>query len=163
MVTPTYTYGFDPANNPVDAVRLWIQDTGPNNNASPPAPTPNGWEFADQEISYAITLYPNPILAAAWLAGTLATKYAGQVDKAVGDLRIAYGQRAKMYAELVSILKAQADSTVFGLYVGGVSRSDMATVEANSDRVRQPFTIKQFDIPNSADAAQIPGAEDGCD
>lgn len=161
MAVPTYTYGFDPADNPVDAVRLWVQDTGPNNNASPPAPTPNGWEFADQEIAYALTLYPNAILAAAWLAGTLAAKYAGLVDKSVGDLRIAYGQRWKAYQALVTTLKAQADSTGAGLYVGGVSKAEMERVASNSDKVEQPFRIKQFNIPGSADAAAVPG--DDCE
>lgn len=156
---PTYTYGFDPANNPVDAVRMWLNDTGPGDGSSPPAPTPNGWETADQEIQYALTLYPDPILSAAWLAARLMAKYAALVDKSVGDLRIAYSQRWHAYQALVTMLKAQSESTNVTLYIGGVSRADMQRVESNSDRVKQLFRIKQFNIPNSADAAQIPGED----
>lgn len=142
------TYSGNPADSSRDAVRFWLNDVGPST-----------WEFSDQEIDYALTLYPNPVLSAAWLAGRLAMKYAASVDKSVGDLRLSNSQKARMYADLQTSLKAQADSSGVSIYVGGVSKSDMTTVDANSDRVKPPFGIKQFDIPGSADAAQIPGED----
>lgn len=147
---PTSTYSGDPSISTRDKVRFWINDTGPTT-----------WEFSDQEIDYASTLYTNPVRAAAWLCSRLAAKYAAAVDKSVGDLRISYSQRAKMYLEVQAQLLAQADSTNVTIYIGGVSKSDMASVDANSDRVKPPFSIKQFDIPGSADAAQVPG--DDCE
>ncbi len=150
MTTPTYTYGNDPAGNTSDAVRFWINDVGPT-----------VWEFSDQEIAYSLTLYPNPVLAAAYLANRLAMKYSAYVDKSVGDLRIANSQRAKMYLELSEQLKSQSEQTNVTIYVGGVSRSNMQAVASNSDRVRQPFTITQFDIPGSAEKARTPG--EGCE
>lgn len=143
------TYSGDPASSSRDAVRFWLNDV-----ASP-------WEFSDQEIDYALTLYPNAVLSAAWLAGRLAMKYAASVDKSVGDLRISNSQKARMYADLQTSLKAQADSTGVTIFVGGISKADMATVDADTDRNAPPFGIKQFDIPGSADAAQI--ADDDSD
>jgi hypothetical protein len=159
MVAPTYTYGFDPADSTLDATRLWLQDTGSALKAVSTASGGKQWYFADQEISYALTKFPNPVLAASWLAGLLAEKFAPLVDKSVGDLRIAYGKIAAQFLALSQQLRAQADSTDVTLYAGGISRSDMENVDANSDRNKPPFSIKQFNIPNSADAAQIPGED----
>jgi hypothetical protein len=145
----TNTYGNDPANNPIDAVRFWISD-----RAAP-------FQLSDEEIAYTLTLYPTPLLAAAALANELAMKWALFVDKAVGDLKLSYSQRAKMYAELAAKLQTQAEQNGVSLYSGGTSKSDMASVAANCDRVPQPFGRGQFDITPQADQPAVP--PDGCE
>ncbi len=129
----TSTYTNDPANNPVDAVRFWLSDTS--------AP----FQVSDEEILYVLTLYPNAIAAAAAIANELAMKYALQVDKAVGDLKINYSQRAKFYAEMADRLKNQSDQVGVNLFVGGACPSD-----------RQPFSMYQFDIAGACGPALAP-------
>lgn len=133
----TTTYSGDPASSSKDAVRFWISD-----RAAP-------WQLTDEEINYTLTQYPNALLAAAAIANELAMKWALYVDKSVGDLRLSYSQRAKLYADLATKLQGMGESSGARIYAGGTSLGDMAAVEANSDRVKQPFSRGQFDIPGS--------------
>lgn len=137
----TTTYTNDPANNPVDAVRFWIADTT--------AP----FQVSDEEIRYVLTLYPNAIAAAAAIANELAMKWALSVDKAVGDLKISYSQRAKFYAEMADRLKNQADQNGAQIFAGGTNLSEMAANAGNGNRNPQPFDMYQFDIPGACGPA----------
>lgn len=146
-VAPIWTYTGDPQNSDRDAVRFYIQDT---DSANP--------QIYDAEIDMLLAQFGSPLYAAAQAARSLGAKYARKVSKRVGDLSINYGDIAKNYSSLADELQQQAEQTGIssGIYIGGISRSDMAAVAAQSDRVKQPFDRKQFDIPNSADSAQIP-------
>ena len=148
---PTWSYSGDPVNSPRDAVRFYISDTDEANQL-----------ILDPEIDFLLANYPSPLFAAAQAARNLAGKFAKQaLSKRVGDLAITYANQATNYENLAASLEGQAARQGSTIYVGGVSRADMAAVAANPDKVKQPFRIKQFNIPNSADAAQIPG--DDCE
>lgn len=145
----TNSYSGNPATSDVDAVRFWVSDRGPDS-----------WQLSNEEIAYTLTLYPTPLLAAAAIANELAMKWALYVDKAVGDLKLSYSQRAKAYAALAQTLQSQAEQAGVSLYSGGTSLSDMATVAANSDRVPQPFSRGQFDIPGDTGPQTTPDCPD---
>lgn len=136
---PASTYSGDPSVSDKDAVRYWINDTDASSFA-----------LTDPEINYALTQYGNPLLAAAACARSLAAKYAKLVDKTLGPLRLSYSQRSKAYLDLAATLQSQGEQSGVSIYAGGTSLSDMAAVDANSDRNPQPFSRKQFDIPNAA-------------
>lgn len=147
-LAPTSTYSGDPSLSSRDAVRSMIGDVGPST-----------WQFTDAEIDYQVSSYPSALYAAAQMARVLAGRYASKVNKRVGDLSINFSDIAKNYRSLADDLQAQAERTGNTIFVGGISKSAMAAADANTDRNKTPFAIKQFDIPGSADAAQIPGDE----
>ncbi len=132
-VTPTYTFSGDPSTSPKDAVRFWIQDMGPT-----------VWLVSDQAIEYVLAQFPNVLMASAQICRSLAAKFAQMVTKKVGDLSINYSDKSKQYLELADDLEAQASSGLMP-YAGGISKSDMLTVDENPNRVRPPFSIGQFD------------------
>ncbi len=144
----TNSYSGNPSDSDKDAVRFWISD-----RAAP-------WQLSDEEITYTLAQYASPLLAAAAIARELAMKWAMFVDKAVGDLRLSYSQRSKMYQALAETLQTQGEQSGVSIYAGGTSLSDMAAVDANSDRVPQPFTRKQFDIPNAQQNPQNTDADE---
>lgn len=133
----------------MDAVRFWISDRGPTD-----------WQISNEEIDYVLTTDPNPLAAAAMIANEFAMKWALACDKAVGDFRLAYSQRAKMYRELADRLKREADQNGAQLFAGGTSLSNMAAVAANGDRNPQPFAMDQFDIPGACGPA-LPSCGEG--
>lgn len=130
-----YTYSGDPSSSPMDAVRFWIQDT-----ASP-------WLASNQEITYVLVNYPNPILAAAQMCRSIATKFANAVNKRVGDLSINYSDKSKAYLAMAEQFDLQGVMSGLTPYAGGISLSDMQADVQNTDKVRPPFYQDQFDIP----------------
>lgn len=143
---PTWTYSGDPSVSDRDQVRFAIQDTV---EATP--------LFNDPEIDFMLTQYPNWALAAGALCRQLGAKFSAQVtNKRVGDLSISYRDRAAFYLDLAEQLTAQGETMGVTIYAGGTSKADMAAVDANPDKAFQPFALKQFDIPGSADSAQSP-------
>lgn len=148
---PAWTYSGDPSLSARDAVRYYISDT---DSANP--------LVYDGEIDYLLANYATPLFAAAQAARNLGGKFAKQVtSKRVGDLALTYANQAANYMALAASLQSQAEMKGVTIYAGGISKSDMASVDGNSDRVKPPFAIKQFNIPGSADAAQVPG--DDCE
>lgn len=146
---PIWTYSGDPSLSDRDAVRFYISDT----DAANPL-------FYDGEIDYLLTQFPTALYAAAQAARSLAGKFAGQVtSKKVGDLALTYAEKVKNYTALAASLQLQAEQAGAQLYSGGTSKSDMAAVAADSNRVPQPFSRGQFDItPQSQGPAFPPDA-----
>lgn len=141
----TTTYSGDPASSSKDAVRFLIQDT-----AAP-------WLLQDEEIEYVLTLYPSPQVAAAQCARAIAMNFARLAkSKKVGDLSIDYGERAKFYKELADQLEASGNIAGVIPYSGGISVSDKLTVEQNTDRVKPPFKVDQFDNPSALNNQRAP-------
>lgn len=134
---PVWTYSGDPSLSTRDAVRFWIRDT----DSSTP-------QLMDPEIDYVLTQFANPMLAAAQCCRNLQSKYAAKPSKSVGDLSISWGEVAKQYDMLAKALEARGNT--FGLqpYSGGISWADRFAVDSDSDRVRPPFKVNQFDNPS---------------
>lgn len=142
------SYSGNPADSAKDAVRFWIQDT-----AAP-------WKTSDEEITFVVSKFPNPMLAAANVARALAARYASKPSKTVGDFSISWGELAKNYAALAAELESQGQT--FGLrpYSGGTSISDMIAVASNPDRPRPPFWNNQFANNDGSNGTTEPGWDD---
>ena|SRR5215831_20452512 len=117
-----WSYSGSPSASPKDEVRFLIGDTNPADQ-----------ELQDAEINYCLALvwgdpknapaYGN-YLAAAHAADNLASLYARQADKSVGDLHIAYGNRFKQFQLLAQRLRARATNHMVPAWAGGEHWSD---------------------------------------
>lgn len=133
---PLWTYSGDPETSLRDKVRFYLQDTQPNRPI-----------LLDPEIDSLLLTYKTPAAAAGQGATIVAMKYAALADKAVGDLRISYSQIAKQYQDMAWFLQnLSLTSGLTGVYSGGTQRSDMATVNQDTNRNRPPFAIGQNDM-----------------
>lgn len=143
---PAWTYNGDPLNSTRDQVRFWIEDTDTDDR-----------KILDPEIDYVLTLYPNPMLAAAHCCRKLAAKYASRVNKRVGDLSINYSDAHQHYLDLATLYKTEGEMTGLMPYAGGVSQADKNAVNGNSDRPKPNFTTDQFDNPSGPNLTTEPG------
>lgn len=142
---PVSSYSGDPSISTKDAVRYRLGDTDGSN-----------WMLSDQEINYSLTLYPNPLRAAASCARTLSARFARKVSKRVGDLSINYSDMAKNFSDLAVLLDREADRQAGTPYVGGISFADVDAVNSDTDRrtggFRQGFGeyAPDFNDPDNA-------------
>ena len=117
-------------------VRFLVQDT-----LSP-------GDLQDEEITYLLTVHGSPEGAALAAARSVYARYARQVNKAVGDLRLSYSDRAKAWREVLDQLVAQADSTnPRTIYVGGVERADRVADDEDPDLEQPTFEVGMHDFP----------------
>lgn len=136
----SWSYSGNPATSNKDAVRFIISDTDVNNQL-----------VSDEEIAWAITTYGTVALTAARVARTLAFKFAGDVEKSVGDLRIKKSERYQHYLDLAKKLEEDASRGVdirANFFVGGTSINDKQTREDDPDRPRPSFERGKFDSNN---------------
>ena len=140
----TWTYTNQPTTVQLDAVRLLIGDVL---SADP--------QMTDEELSYFISVEGSSIRAAMAACRAQIALFARQVDKAVGDLKISYGQRAEHYKALLGELQANLARTQYvGVVGGGISVARKETVAADSDRVAPAFYEGQFDQSVSDDLTE---------
>jgi hypothetical protein len=123
-----WTYSGDPASSNRDAVRFLVGDTDPADK-----------RLTDGEIAWALTEEANVFLAAALCAESIGGQYANLVSKAVGDLKIEYGDRQKNYADLAARLRRRGTIRGATPFFGGISRSDKRSREQDTDRVEPYF------------------------
>jgi hypothetical protein len=124
-----------------DRVRFYIDDREPT------APL-----FSNEEIDAMLTIGIRPLAAAASLADALAVRYGRLVSQSIDGASFSYGERAKFYLELANRLRAQdmlgivdGAAALGTVFISGVSRGDMASVDADTDRTPSSFTIGQHD------------------
>lgn len=85
---------YDPTlPSPLDQVRFLLGDTDTSDAM-----------LSDQEITALLGLYSSTAEAAAQGARSLSARYARQVDREVGDLKVMFSQRAKHFADLAEII-----------------------------------------------------------
>ena len=120
-----------PAN--LDKVRFLIQDTVVATAM-----------LQDEEINFMLIEYPNYKMAAANCADVLSSKFASSAeDRAIGNLRLHYADKAKKYADLANRLRAQASKVVLP-YAGGISKADKNAINDDTDRVEPSFRRGQM-------------------
>jgi hypothetical protein len=141
---PIATYSGDPRTSAKDQVRFWVQDT-----AAP-------FKVYDGEINYTLSLFTNPMLAAANVARSLAAKYAALPSKRVGDFQLSWGELTKNYTTLANTLESQAQTFDIEAWSGGIRKTDVAEALADQNRVRPPFRRDQFDNPNGVNNTSDP-------
>lgn len=125
----------------IDTVRFLIGDT----DSSDP-------QFQDGEISgLLVQNVGEPYQSAIEGCRALATKYARQADKTVGDLHILSSQKSKTYIALIPQLQAQAQRhTVPVPYAGGIKKSDKQKDQDNDDVVPPSFVKGIMDDTGTA-------------
>jgi len=138
----SHTYTGDPAVSNVAWVRWKIGDTGPSYSGY-------GWVFTDEETARAIAdAGGNMLMACASLLVTWAIRLASQPDFQIG--RFGESSNADAAAALntkAKELQAAANAQMAGAFAGGISVSDKAGREANTDRTPSDFRRTQFDNP----------------
>ena len=138
----TASYTNDPANRPIDRVRLEIddRDTIPETDAL----------LTDEEILFFIGDNPHILFASAAAADAIGAKFASDAkSKKVGDLEIDYGDgQAASYTALAKGLRTRAKGKA-GAYGGGLSKADKKTADTDPDRVLSPFRMGMHDNPAS--------------
>lgn len=107
-----WTYSGDPQTSDKDMVRFEIGDTDSTDQL-----------VSDEEITYALSVEPSILAAAARCCESLARKFARQIDYRLGPQYVYASQRAKAFAELAAELRARA-SLGSGMYVGGIDRQE---------------------------------------
>jgi len=122
----SWTYGGDPANNAIDATRLEIGDT-----------TQSDPQLTDAEITYAISVEANLYGAAARCCEFLARKFAREVTRQLGSLRLEAEARSQRYMELAKELRRKALGCRVP-YAGNMAVADKDSDEADSS-LRQPL------------------------
>jgi predicted small secreted protein len=102
----------------------------------------SGHDLENEEINYWITATGSAQAAAIMIARSLITKYAKQVDKAVGDLRIFYSQRADAWKDILSQIQQGASAlSPATVYAGGISKAEIVTDSQDSDLVQPHFKM----------------------
>ena len=141
----TWTYGGAPGTTSAptrrDAVRLLVGDTDTTDQ-----------QVSDEEIAFGLSQAADDIYnASALICRALSGKYARLVDTSIESVSSSYSQRATQYAELaVRLIKEGKRLGSVGLGVpvaGGMSISEMQSIEDDADRVPSAFRVDQFSNP----------------
>ena len=85
----------------------------------------------------------NTYTLAAASARSIAATFAGSVTKRAGDVSINASDKYKHYSDLAKQLESKAQIMALGsggAYAGGISKSDKAPREQNTDRAQPKFT-----------------------
>lgn len=137
-------YGNNPSGDTSDALRLLVGDIS----------TSTAREYlTDTDYDYFASVSPNNFAAAALAANSLAALFGGQGSrKKVGDLEITRADAA-YYRDLAKQLNRMS-ALQSAPFAGGISRSDKAAVESDTDRVGPAFTRSQFANPAAIDPSQ---------
>lgn len=84
------------------------------------------------------------------MARAIAAHFARAVEKQVGDLKIKASEKYKNYLEIMKSLEEEAAGSIPGAspFAGGISKTQKATQEQDSDRVNPYFSRDMLDNPN---------------
>lgn len=145
MSVNDWRYTKDPALSQRDQVRLLIGDTDSTDR-----------QLSDAEIDWTLTQNANVYMTAGQACRSLAARYARKVDRAMGDLKISYSQMQKSYLDLAFQLEQRGTMEGASVYAGGISKSDKAVVQDDTDRQNPNFRVGQDDNPQAlSDIAQL--------
>jgi len=147
-------WSFDPAlPTDKDTVRFYIGDTDTSDQ-----------QIADETITATLTLYTDPMLAAAVIARGLAAKYGRDVTYKAGDVSENASDLARFYLDLANTLDPAGitkGAPLVEISVGGLSRSEKETLESDNDAVQPSFARGMDDIPGGpSDGVRITGEDD---
>jgi hypothetical protein len=142
MTIQTWTYSGDPNSSDLDKVRFLIGDTDPEDRL-----------LSDEEILFLLHDRGSFYSAASIACLTIAARYAREVNRQVGDLRIDAEQRQKHYQQLHEHFASQAGEpsgmspfVLSAPYAGGISRSDREEQIEDTDRVQPAFSVGRMDF-----------------
>ena len=110
-------------------------------------------QVQNEEITFALSESgDNVYFAASWLARVIASKYSRQVTTQLdGALSANYSDLAKQYMMLSDSLEYQGKTSgaSIGVMAGGITKSGITAVRANTDRIEGSFRRDRFRNPPS--------------
>lgn len=129
-----WSYGSDPANSPSDHLRFQIGDTDPGRPL-----------LRNGEVTHILAMARNdPTQAAIIAIESVIAGSVGFVDESVGSVSISHSQRMDNLKDILKMLLSKASRMrVVMPYAGGVYKSDVASQEAEPNRVTPRFTTPE--------------------
>lgn len=125
-----WSYTGNPGASAKDQVRFLLGDTDECDQL-----------LQDGEITWLLSQYNNaPMNAAIRGCEVLMMKFGRLVDESVGSVRMSYSQRVGAFTKLQVMLRNRLATEDCSWFAGGISVSQVQTVDANADRVRPSFT-----------------------
>ena len=134
---PAATYGNDPANKPLDKVRLLVGDTVCSTAF-----------LSDQEIEYFISEEGDADWAAPCAAKAIAAKLARRVTQSAGGVAQTLSDLFKHYNDLSASLLAKASLNAT-IYAGGLSVAEKQLDRQDTDLVQPYFERGQMQNPEA--------------
>lgn len=132
----TWSYGNDPLNSDLDAVRFLIGDT----DSSDPL-------LQDEEINYLLNSY-NVQNSAYYASRSIAAKFARLCREETGDIEVYANQKYDQYSKLAKQILDDLNSgrpIDISIFSGGISHSDMRNRDLDTDRNQPPIAEGQMD------------------
>ncbi|MBU1449110.1 hypothetical protein KKF45_04690 [Patescibacteria group bacterium] len=123
----TWTYSGDPAASDLDQVRFLIGDTDTLDQ-----------QLSNEEIAWLLSNQGSPLGAAIAACEQVGAIYARKVSQSTGGISVSYGDRQSYYADLANRLRRRMRVAP---YVGGISLSDIASNEGDSDWDQPVFSV----------------------
>lgn len=134
--------GTTTASGRLNSVRLLLGDTDTNDQ-----------QVQNEEITFALAQSNDNIYyAASWCARTVSAQYARKVTTSLdGSLSANYSDLSKQYSALAENLEYQGKKSgaVVGIKAGGISKTAVDGVRANTDRIAPSFRRDRFRNPPS--------------
>lgn len=110
-------------------------------------------QVQDEEVTFALSENgSNVYLSAAWVARAIASKYARRVTTQLdGALQANYSDLSKQYMQLADQLEYQGktNGAAVGILAGGITKSGIEAVRANTNRIEGSFRRDRFRNPPS--------------
>ena len=135
------------ASGRLNTVRLLVGDTDTNDQ-----------QVQNEEITFGLSENgDSTYLAAAWIARTIASKYARLVTtKLDGALSSNYSDLSKQYMQLADQLEYQGktNGAAVGVLAGGITKSGIKAVRSNTNRIEGSFRRDRFKNPPSYDTPE---------
>ena len=130
------------ASGRLNTVRLLVGDTDTNDQ-----------QVQNEEITFGLSENGDNIYyAGAWIARAIASKYSRKVNTSLdGALKADYSDLAKQYKVLADDLEYQGKTSgaVIGVLAGGITKSGIEAVRANTNRIEGSFRRDRFKNPPS--------------
>lgn len=130
------------ASGRLNTVRLLLGDTDSNDQ-----------QVQNEEIAFALAQNNNNVYyAGAWCARIVAAKYSRKVTTSIDNAISAdYSDLAKQYQKLAESLEYQGKKSgaVVGIKAGGITKSGIDAVRANTNRITPSFRRDRFRNPPS--------------
>lgn len=143
------SWSYDPTNldntttsGRLNTIRLLVGDTDTVDQ-----------QVQNEEIIFSLSENGNNIyLSASWIARAISSKYSRLVTTSLsGALSSDYSDLAKQYQTLADQLEYQGKTSgaSVGVLAGGISKTQIETVRANTDRIEGSFRRDRFKNPPS--------------
>lgn len=130
------------ASGRLNTVRLLVGDTDTLDQ-----------QVQNEEITFGLSENgDSTYFAAAWIARAIASKYSRKVNTSLdGALSADYSDLAKQYMQLADNLEYQGKTSgaAVGVLAGGITKSRVNAVRANTNRIEGSFRRDRFKNPPS--------------